>query len=545
MLEYDLIIVGAGSAGCVLANRLSENPNLSVLLIESGGSDKHPFIRVPAASGQAIFNSKFNWMYMAEYDPTRNLPQPEMWPAGKVLGGGSSINGMMFVRGHRNDYDNWEKLGATGWSYENVLPYFRKLESNERGADEYRGADGPLHVSGVRAPSPLTDAWLKAAVNLGITRNYDLNGAISEGADHVQASQRNGERHNTSSAYLWPVSDRTNLSIWTNCHVQKITFDGKRADGVMLHKDGKQIKVGANNGVVISAGALATPKVLKLSGIGPAIELKEYGIGVVVDLEGVGENLQEHAGVPMRHHVNIPSIGSKQNIILDTLKNLWHGLNYFLRKRGPLTCGVGHAQAFIKTDDSQIVPNIQIVMSPFSFVVDEKGPRLYDKPAIGVAVGCTHTDSRGSVRLASSDWRIPPRIQYKMLSSKSDVKHLIEGCKIARKITRTAPFSSYLVDDREPPDNVLSDAEWESYIRANAFPMYHPCGTCAMGDGEMAVVDSQLRVKGLDNVWVVDASVFPKITAGNINATVVMVAEKGADHIKQRLNMTNQEKEVL
>lgn len=544
MNTYDIVIIGAGSAGCVLSNRLSEDESLSVLLIEAGGTDKHPFVRVPAASGKAIFNPRFNWMYMAEHDPSRNLPQPEMWPAGKALGGGGSINGMMFVRGHRYDYDNWADLGATGWAYDDVLPYFKKLETNERGADDYRGGNGPLSVSEVRAPSPLTKRWLEAAQNIGIKRCDDLNGADAEGVDYVQSSQKNGKRHSASAAYLWPVVARKNLTVWTNTSVVKVNFNGNVATGVSASKGNEIIEITAQRGVVLTAGSLATPKIMKMSGVGPANELEALNIPVVASISGVGKNLQEHPGVPMGHHVSSPSIGSKGNLFVDAVKNVFYGINYLLRGRGPLSCGVGHAQAMVRTSDKYDVPNAQIIMSPFSFEVDEKGPRLYDKPAIGVAVGLTRTEARGSVSLRSADWRDPPKIEYEMLSSQHDVEQLIDACKMAREITRAAPFNEVLKDDRAPDESIQSDEEWEAFVRANAFPMYHPCGTCAMGNDSDSVVDPLCRVHGTEKFWVADASVFPRVTAGNINATVIMVAEKAADHIKQALQETQKIKDV-
>ena len=437
----------------------------------------------------------------------------------------------MFVRGHRYDYDLWAQNGANGWSYDDVLPYFKKLETNERGGDEFRGTSGPLHVSEVRATNPLTELWLKAAVTIGIRRSKDLNGEIAEGVDYVQSTQKNGWRHSAAQAYLWPVAGRSNLTIWTESRVKKINFDGNKAVGAVVDKGGDEITVIAKRGVVLTAGSLATPKILKLSGVGPKDELESHGIPTVANITAVGENLQEHPAVPIGHHVTIPSIGSNDNIF----KYLMHGLNFIFRRRGPLTAGVGQAQAFVKTDESYAAPNVQIIMSPFSFVVDEQGPRLYDKAAIGVAVGLTRTEARGQVLLSSNEWDAPPKIKFEMLSSAHDVRQLVEGCKIARNISRASPFKEVFKDDREPDKNVETDEEWEAYVRQAAFPMYHPCGTCRIGTDKRAVVDPELKVRGVENLWVADASVFPTVPAGNINATVIMVAEKAADHIKNHV----------
>lgn len=529
-MNFDFIIIGGGSAGCVLANRLTENAKLNVLLIEAGDSGKHPFVRVPAASGQAIFSPRFNWMYMAEPDSSRG-DQVDMWPAGKTLGGSSAINGMMFVRGHAYDYNLWAQMGATGWSYDDVLPYFRKIETFERGADDYRGGEGPIHVSDVRAPNPLTDLWFQSAINYGVPRSEDLNGLIAEGVDYVQSSQKKGWRHSSSAAYLWPIQKRRNLRVMPNTKVLRIIIENKTAKAVEIETaTGQRDVIPAARGVISSAGAIASPKLLKLSGIGPAQELNALGLKVIIDNASVGENLQEHPAVRMGHAVAIPSIGSNETLF----SNIKHGLNFLLRGRGPLSTGIGHAQAMVRTSSSYDVPNIQIVMSPFAIDFDDSGPHLARQPAVGIAVGLARTETRGRILLRSAQAEDQPIIDYKMLASQHDVDQLIEGCKIARGISRTKPFADIRLADRAP-DEDMSDEGWEEYVRHASFGMYHACGTCRMGAETNAVTGPDLRVHGMKNLWVIDASVFPHLPAGNINASVFMVAEKGADMIKSHL----------
>ena len=526
-MSTDIIVIGGGSAGAVVANRLSEDGALDVVLLEAGGSDRHPFIRVPAGSSLAIASEKFNWMYELAPDPSRN-GRVDFWPAGKVLGGGSSINGMMFVRGHRKDYDSWDESGATGWDYDSVLPYFRRLEANENGSDAYRGAGGPQSVSNVRVPHQLTDAWLEACVNAGIQRNSDLNGEVQEGVGYCQASQKRGWRHSTARSYVWPASDRKNFHLRLKTTVRRILMDGNRAIGVELDR-GERLM--ARKGVVVSAGALASPKLLLVSGIGPKDHLQEVGVECVIDLPEVGRNLQEHAAVLMSWHVNVPSLGSSMNPI----SNLMHGLNFVFRGNGPLSTPIGHAHAFVKSNPDEALPNIQIIMSPFSYDFDEKGASLYSKPSVGIAIGLARADTRGAVSLRSANPSDRPHIDYELLGSPNEIRQLIEGCRIARSIAAQAPFSELAVDERMPGIDAQSDSELEEFIRTFAFPMYHVSGTCRMGTDQYAVTQPDLQVRGAENLWVVDASVIPSIPAGNINATVIMIGEKGADHIKDAL----------
>jgi choline dehydrogenase len=527
--SWDYVIIGGGSSGCVLANRLSADPALRVLLLEAGGSDAHPFSRIPAATGLAIGSRRMNWFFSAEPDPSR-AGRIEMWPAGKLLGGGSSINGMMFVRGNRWDYDHWESLGNPGWGYAGVLPYFRRLEHNERGADEYRGQGGPQHVSEVRISHPLTDAFVEGMQELGVARNPDLNGASQEGVDYCQVSQRRGRRHSTAAAYLDPVRDRPNLAIRLHAVAERVELDGRRAVGVR-YRHGTELRVArVRRGVVIAAGAMVSPKLLMLSGIGPAAELSRHGIAVRHELPGVGSSLQEHPGIIVSPHVNVPTLTSD----LGPLAILREGWRYLNGGRGALSFPVGHAHAFVRTRDGLPAPNVQIIFSPSAFDHHEKGATPYTRPAITLAVGLCRVRSRGRIGLRSANPADPPVIDYSLLSDDEDVAQLVEGVRFARRVFSTRAFGRYFRDERKPGAEFDSHAALVDVVRTTSFLMYHPCCSCRMGPGRDAVVDAGLRVRGLEGLWVADASVMPTVPAGNINATCIMIGEKAADLIAAR-----------
>lgn len=526
---YDFIVIGGGSAGAVVANRLTEDDVTSVLLLEAGGSDMHPFTRIPAGSALAIASPKFNWMYDVEPDPSR-AGRVDIWPAGKVLGGGSSINGMMFVRGNAWDYDLWAQQGASGWDYQGVLPYFRKMESFALGSDEWRGASGPQHVDRTKVPNELTDLWVKSAEAIGIPHNDDLNGASQEGVGYCDASQKRGWRHSTAQAYVRPIKGkRANFTLRLRAFVEQILIEDGRAVGVRYRYGGAVREVRARQGVVLSAGAIASPKLLMLSGIGPAEELAEHRIALKAASPEVGRNLQEHPAVIMSFHVNRPSLGANRNPVSDLL----HGMNFIFRGKGPLTTAIGHAQALVKTDPRHAAPNVQLIISPFSYDFDERGPKLYGKPSVGLAVGLARPESRGTVKLRSANPADKPLITYPLLGEQSEVDQLVAGCRILRRIVHAEPFRQVLIDERVPGAQVEEDAELEAYIREAAFPMYHVSCTCRMGSDDRAVVDPQLRVRGIAGLWVVDASVMPTLPIGNINATAIMIGEKGSDLIKQ------------
>jgi choline dehydrogenase len=531
--KWDYIVVGGGSAGCAVASRLSENAATRVLLLDAGRSDAHLFSRIPAAIGFAIESPAMNWHYTASADTSRG-DRVDMWPAGRLLGGGSAINGMMFVRGNPRDYDRWEALGNPGWGYDGVLPYFRKLENNERGADEYRGVGGPVAVSDVRIKSELTDAFVDGMVELGLVRNPDLNGATQDGVDYCQVMQHRGFRQSTAKAYLSPARGRANLKIELEARVDRIGIKNAVARHVEYLRDGRQHRAVASRGIVICAGAIASPKLLLLSGIGDARSLGELGIDVVRDLPGVGSNLQEHPGVILSAHVTRRTLTSDRN----PLRALMHGANYILRGRGPLSNPVGHAQAFVRTRDGLDAPNVQVIFSPLSYDHHEGGATPYTKPAINLAVGLCHVGSRGRISIASTDPAAYPVIDYSLLDDDDDVQQLLEGIRFARRLYETRAFAGYFKDERKPGKEFESDDKLIDCIRQQSFLMYHPCGTCKMGQDEDAVVDPNLRVHGVGNLWVADASVFPTITSGNINATAIMVGEKAADLIKENEGQT-------
>jgi choline dehydrogenase len=524
MENWDYIIVGGGSAGCVLANRLSADPSTRVLLLDAGRSSDTLISKVPAGVPIALGRKDMNWQYMAEPDASRK-GMVDMWPAGKMLGGGSALNGMMYVRGHRHDYDSWAKAGNTGWGLDDLLPYFRRMEDNERGGDAWRGAGGPQAVSEGRNRHPLDKAFVAAAQEIGIPFNADLNGERAEGVGYVQATQRKGRRASTASSYIEAIRGRRNLVVRLHCPVTKVLITEGRATGVEYRRSGVAATAQAAHGVIISAGSLATPSVLLRSGLGSAARLAELGIAAVRDLPGVGQNLQEHAAVRVGFHSAVPTINSD----LGPLRNVAHLFNYVFNKRGPLAMVIGHAQAFVRSQADLPAPNLQIIFSPLAFEFTESGPRPYPKPAAGFAIGLTGAHSRGQIDIASADPDARPLIRYPLVGHPTDQQHLIEGCRIARRIMATDAFKPFITDERLPGIQVQSDEQWQEFIRQTAFLMYHPCGTARMGTDEMAVVDPQLRVRGVQGLWVADASVIPTIPAGNINATCIVIGEKASD----------------
>jgi choline dehydrogenase len=529
---FDLIVVGGGSAGCAMAARLAESGKLKVLLLEAGKSDATLNSKVPALMSGMVQNPEYDWRFPTEPDPSIG-GRTDIWPAGRRLGGGSTINGMMFVRGHAWDYDQWAAGGARGWSHAEVLPFFRRMESNERGGDAWRGDRGPQAASEIRARWPITDAWIEAAQQAGIARSRDLNGEHAEGVDYAQAAQKNGLRQSTASAYLRGTRRPPGLAIELTAQATRLLIENGRAVGVEYLQGGATKTLRAARGVVVCSGALNSPRLLLHSGLGPADELRALGIPVVADLPGVGRNLQEHVGTHIIHEVNTTTMNSA----VRGLGGLSQLLQFIVRRRGALTTPIGHAQAFVKSRPGLPVPNLQIAFAPFAFDLDARSRLvLRKKPSISQAIFLVRPKARGSLALRSANPLDPPLIRYQLYADDDDVRQIAEGIDLARQIVRQPALAKFVTAESRPGPEATGEALL-GYCRMAAIPGFHPVGTCRMGDDAAAVVDPDLRVRGVDGLYVADASVFPRITAGNTNATCIMIGDKGAAHVLKSLGL--------
>jgi len=521
---YDYIIVGSGSAGSVLANRLSAKPEAKVLLLEAGGSDKSLFVRMPAGIAR-LDTPRFNWQY--DTAPQAAMNGRRMYqPRGRTLGGSSSINAMVYMRGNATDYDRWRQLGNAGWSYEDVLPFFKKAEHNERISDGFHGRDGPLNVAERPYTNPLSNVFVEAAQQAGIPFNPDFNGAVQHGCGLFQVTQKKGERCSAASAYLHPAATRPNLTIFTKAQATRVLIENGRAVGVEYIRRRRRYTTRAEREVLLAGGAINSPQLLLLSGIGPAAELRAIGVPVMLDLPGVGKNLQDHLNVNIVQRVTRP-------ITLDGksggLAALAVALQWMLFRTGPGTSNVAEAGAFISSAPGAATPDIQFHFIPAQ-VVDHARTQL-DGHGVTLHACCLRPESRGEIRLASADPLKPPVMDPNYLASDYDLKILIEGIRRGRDILAAPAFKPWLGEERLPGVAQRSDAELEAFVRATAETEYHPVSTCKMGNDPMAVVDDQLRVRGIQGLRVIDASIMPDVVSGNTNAPTIMIAEKGAEMV--------------
>ena len=524
--EFDYVIVGAGSAGCVLANRLSADGKNSVLLLEAGPRDTNLWIHVPLGYGRLFKEKTVNWMYQTEPEPGldgRSVFQPR----GKVLGGSSSINGLLYIRGQHEDYDRWRQHGNHGWGFDDVLPYFKKAEDQQRGADDFHGTGGPLAVSDLGHPDPVSAAFIAAAAETGLPVNRDFNGASQEGAGFFQTTTRHGRRASAAVAYLRPAKGRHNLHVETSALAQRILFDGRRAEAVEYRQAAALKTARARKEILVSGGAFNSPQLLQLSGVGPAELLRKHGIGVVLDAPGVGHDLQDHMQVRMV--MRCSQRITLNDIVNHPVRKLLMGLRYAAFRTGPLTIAAGTSGAFLKTDPRLATPDIQVHFLPFS--TDKMGEKLHSFSGFSASVCQLRPESRGSLRIRSADPAAPPEIRINYLSTETDRTANVEGLKILRKILQAPALGPYVAEEVDPGAKVVSDEALLSYCRARGSTIYHPTSTCRMGNDRLAVVDQRLRLRGVEGLRVVDASVMPDLVSGNTNAVVIMIAEKASEMI--------------
>jgi choline dehydrogenase len=529
IIEADFVVVGAGSAGCVMATRLSEDPATRVVLLEAGGQDDNRWIHIPLGFGKTFADPSVNWCYETEPDPGAN-GRRIFWPRGKVLGGSSSINGMVYIRGQHEDFDLWRQMGCSGWSATDVLPYFKRAEHQVRGPDDWHSTGGPLVVSDVPDKHEICGAFIRACNDLGYPSNPDFNGATQDGVGYHQTTTANGKRCSTAKGYLHPVMDRPNLRVITGALAQRITFAGRRATGVDFTQDNLPFTVRVRREVILCGGAINSPQLLLLSGVGPQAQLAAHGIEVVQHSPGVGQAMQDHYSAPIKLKCRYPI--TLNDVMQSNLKKLRTGLEYYLLRRGPMAAISAQVALFARTRPELATPDIKMSISIFS--ADRPQDGLHKWSGFTIIVYQLRPESRGEIRLKSANPQDPPAMIPNYLATETDRRTITDGLMLGRRVLATPQMQHYVAEEFLPGPAVVTDAQMLEHARNCGGTVFHPTSTCKMGIDTMAVVDPELLVIGIDGLRVVDASVMPTVVSGNTNAATIMIAEKAADLVRRR-----------